>query len=169
MHVLVVEDDPIVADILGMTSEEAGYFKTTANTIETAILELKQNQIDAVLLDINLPDGDGNRLSRLISKNHVPVPILVVSGNSGIDDKITALKTGSDGYLTKPFDRCELVAIHVAFMIGRLNTPFIHCLGGGAVANSSYKYGYAWSGTSTRNKNAQHVRGRCYISALAIL
>ena len=52
MHVLVVEDDPIVADILGMTSEEAGYFKTTANTIETAILELKQNQIDADLLNI---------------------------------------------------------------------------------------------------------------------
>ena len=52
MHILVVKDDPIVADILGMTSEEAGYFKTTANTIETAILELKQNQIDADLLNI---------------------------------------------------------------------------------------------------------------------
>ena len=59
MHILVVEDDPIVADILGMTSEEAWYFKTTANTIETAMFELKHNQIDAVLMDINLPDGDG--------------------------------------------------------------------------------------------------------------
>ena len=117
MHILVVEDDPIVADILGMTSEEAGYFKTTANTIETALFELKHNQIDAVLLDINLPDGDGTRLARLIRKNqrlirknHMPVPILVVSGNSGIDDKITALGAGADGYLTKPFDRYELVA-----------------------------------------------------------
>ena len=61
MHILVVEDDPIVADILGMTLEEAGYFKTTANTIETALFELKHSQIDAVLLDINLPDGDGTR------------------------------------------------------------------------------------------------------------
>ena len=43
-------------------------------------------------------------------KNHVPLPILVVSGNSGIDDKITAFGTGEDGYLTKPFDRYELVA-----------------------------------------------------------
>ncbi len=110
MHILVVEDDPIVADILGMTLEEAGYFKTTANTIETALFELKHNQIDAVLLDINLPDGDGTRLARLIRKNHMPVPILVVSGNSGIDDKITALGAGADGYLTKPFDRYELVA-----------------------------------------------------------
>ena len=110
MHILVVEDDPIVADVLGMTLEEAGYFKTTADTIETALFELKHNQIDAVLLDLNLPDGDGTRLARLIRKNHMPVPILVVSGNSGIDDKITALGAGADGYLTKPFDRYELVA-----------------------------------------------------------
>jgi len=61
MHILVVEDDPIVADILGMTLEEAGYFKTTANTIETALFKLKHNQIDAVLLDINLLDGDGTQ------------------------------------------------------------------------------------------------------------
>ena len=87
MYILVVEDDPIVADILGMTLEEAGYFKTTANTIETALFVLKHNQIDAVLLDINLPDGDGTGLARLIRKNHMPVPILVVSGNSGIDVK----------------------------------------------------------------------------------
>ena len=83
MHILVVEDDPIVADILGMTSEEAGYFKTTANTIETTLFESKHNQIDAVLPDINLPDGDGTRLVRLIRKNHMPVPILVVSGMVG--------------------------------------------------------------------------------------
>ena len=110
MHILVVEDDPIVANILGMTVKEAGHFKTTGNTIETALFELKHNQIDAVLLDINLPDGDGTRLACLIRKNHMPVPILVVSGNSGIDDKITTLGAGADDYLTKPVDRYELVA-----------------------------------------------------------
>ena len=77
MHILVVEDDPIVADVLGMTLEEAGYFKTTADSIESALFELKHNQIDAVLLDLNLPDGDGTRLARLIRKNHMPVPILL--------------------------------------------------------------------------------------------
>ena len=80
MNTLLVEDNPIVTDILGITLEEAGNFKTTANTIETAFFELKHNQIDAVLLDINLPDGDGARLARLIRKNHMPVPILVASG-----------------------------------------------------------------------------------------
>ena len=43
-------------------------------------------------------------------KNHILVPILVISGNSGIDKKITALGAGADGYLTKPFDRYELMA-----------------------------------------------------------
>ena len=49
MHILVVEGDPIVADIICMTSEEAGYFNTIGNTIETALFGLKHNQIDAVL------------------------------------------------------------------------------------------------------------------------
>ncbi|MDB3895871.1 response regulator transcription factor [Alphaproteobacteria bacterium] len=110
MHVLIVEDDPIVADVLGMILEEAGHFKTTANTIETALSELKRNRIDAILFDLNLPDGDGSRLARLVRKNHILVPILVISGNSGIDEKITALGAGADGYLTKPFDRYELMA-----------------------------------------------------------
>ena len=109
MHFPVVENDPTVADVLGMTLEEAGYFKTTANTIETALFELKHNQIDAVSLDIDLPDGDGTRLVCRIRKNHMPVPILEVSGTSGIDDKITALGAGADGYLTEPSDRYKLV------------------------------------------------------------
>ena len=49
-------------------------------------------------------------MARLIRKNHMPVPFLVISGNSGIDDKITALGVGADSYLTKPFVRYDLVA-----------------------------------------------------------
>ena len=93
-----------------MTLEKAGHFKTTANTIETALLELKHNRIHTILLDLNLPNGYGTRLARLVRKNHILVPILVISGNSGIDEKITALGAGADGYLTKPFDRNELMA-----------------------------------------------------------
>jgi DNA-binding response OmpR family regulator len=86
MHVFIVEDDPIVADVLGMTLEEVEHFKTTANTIETALSELKHNRIDAILLDLNLHNGDGSRLAQLVRKNHTLVSILVISGNSGIDE-----------------------------------------------------------------------------------
>ena len=110
MHIPIVEDDEVVADVLGMTLKEAGFFQSTAYNIETALAELKRNAIDAVLLDINLPDGVGTRLARLIRKNHMPLPILVVSGNASTDDKIAALGAGADGYLTKPFDRFEHLA-----------------------------------------------------------
>ena len=110
MHVLIVKDDPIVADLLGMILEEVEHFKTTANTIEKALSELKHNRIDAILLDLNLPDVDGTRLAQLVRKNHILVPILVIAANSGIDEKITALGAGADDYLTKPFDRYELMA-----------------------------------------------------------
>jgi len=69
MHVFITGDDPIDADVLGMTFEEAEHFKTTANTIETALSELKHNRIDAILLDLNLLNVDGTRLARLVSKN----------------------------------------------------------------------------------------------------
>ena len=48
-----------------MTLKEAGHFKTTANTIETALSELKHNRIDTTRLDLNLPDGHGTQLARL--------------------------------------------------------------------------------------------------------
>ena len=118
MHILIVEDDPVVANVLGITIEEAGHFQSTAHNIETALAELKHNNIDAVLLDINLPDGDGTRLARMIRKNYMPVPILVVSGDASTDDKIAALGAGADGYLTKPFDRFELLA-NLDAIIGR--------------------------------------------------
>ena len=113
MHILIVEDDPVVADVLGMTLEEAGHFQSTAHNIETALAELKHNTIDAVLLDINLPDGDGTRLARLIRKNHMPVPILVVSGNASTDDKIAALGAGADGYLTIARPQCLLATLRL--------------------------------------------------------
>ena len=129
MHILIVEDDPVVADVLGMTLEEAGHFQSTAHNIETALAELKHNAIDAVLLDINLPDGDGTRLARLIRKNHMPLPILVVSGNASTDDKIAALGAKADGYLTKPFDRFELLANLDAIIRRTHGHSFGHGLG----------------------------------------
>ena len=120
MNILIVEDDLVIADAIGMILTQAGYCHVHAPTVEAALSELNYSQVDAVLLDLNLPDGDGTRLARLIRKNHVPAPILVVSGNSHVDDRITALGAGADGYLTKPFDRFELLA-HLEVIIRRAN------------------------------------------------
>ena len=110
MNILIVEDDSVIADAIGITLSQAGYYHSHVRTIEDALHEVNSRPVDAVLLDINLPDGDGTRLTRLIRKSHMPTPILVISGNSRVDDRITALGAGADGYLTKPFDKHELLA-----------------------------------------------------------
>ena len=61
MHILIFEDGPVVANVLGMTLEEAGHFLSIAHTIEVALAELRHNDIDAVLLDINLPRWRWNK------------------------------------------------------------------------------------------------------------
>ena len=71
MNILVVEDDPIVADAVAMTLEQAGYFIVPSSTIHEALEEISINEIDAVLLDLKLPDGDGTRLARLIRAKKV--------------------------------------------------------------------------------------------------
>jgi two-component system cell cycle response regulator CtrA len=110
MHILVVEDEPIVADICGMTLEEAGYFKTSADSIESALFELEHNQIDAVLLDLNLPDGDGTRLARLIAKTKCPCPFWWCQEIVALIIRLPHLVLAPDGYLTKLFDSYRLVA-----------------------------------------------------------
>jgi len=118
MNILVVEDDIVIAEVIQQTLEKAGYHSVHVTTIEKALIEMNHNLIDAVLLDINLPDGDGTRLTRLIRRGKLSTPILVVSGNSSVDNRITALGSGADGYLTKPFDRDELIA-HLETIIRR--------------------------------------------------
>ena len=58
---------------------------------------MKYSTVDGIILDLNLPDGDGTRLVRLIRNIYIPVPILVVSGNNSIDQRINALGAGADG------------------------------------------------------------------------
>lgn len=110
MNILIVEDDPIITDALTLILKEGGYNSFQASNINSALNEMKYSTVDGVILDLNLPDGDGTRLVRLIRKIYIPVPISVVSGNSSVDQRINALGAGADGYLTKPFNKHELLA-----------------------------------------------------------
>ena len=82
MNILLVEDDPIVADALSITLEEAGYFTVIAGSIHEALEELHVTEFDGILLDLKLPDGDGTRAARLMraKKEGQLIPILVVDG-----------------------------------------------------------------------------------------
>ena len=63
-----------------------------------------------MILDINLPDGDGFQFAKSLRQSKIDTSVLVVSGRASVTDKVVALRSGADGYFTKPFNRQELIA-----------------------------------------------------------
>ena len=108
-QILVVEDDAPVRNLITNTLKAHDYRFITAINGENAIMETASHNPDAILLDLGLPDIDGIEvISRIRSWSDVP--IIVISARSEDWDKIEALDSGADDYLTKPFSVEELLA-----------------------------------------------------------
>ena len=108
-EVLVIDDEVQIRRLLRVTLEAAGYAVREADSGQLGLNEAAYRRPDAVILDLGLPDLPGVEvLKRLREWSQVPVLILSVRGAEG--DKITALDTGADDYLTKPFATGELLA-----------------------------------------------------------
>ena len=110
MNILIVEDDDLIADSIAMALEDEGHIYTITNTAEDGLNAVREHHYDAVILDINLPDSDGFQFAKSLRRSHINTSVLVVSGRASVTDKVVALRSGADGYLTKPFDRQELIA-----------------------------------------------------------
>jgi heavy metal response regulator len=110
MHVLVVEDEQKVASFLRRGLEAEGYAVEVARDGESALRRALEAQHDAVILDVMLPKRDGFSVLRELRQRGSQVPVLLLTARSAVDDKVAALDTGADDYLTKPFDFAELVA-----------------------------------------------------------
>lgn len=120
MNILIVEDDDLIAESIAMALEDEGHFYHITSTLEEGLSAAREGQFDAVVVDINLPDGDGFQFAKAIRRNQIDTSVLVVSGRSSVTDKVVALHSGADGYLTKPFDRQELIA-NLTAIIRRAN------------------------------------------------
>jgi DNA-binding response OmpR family regulator len=107
--VLVVEDETSIASFVAAYLRNAGYAVTTAATAQAALVHLAAESPALVILDLNLPDGDGVELCRRIRKTS-DVPILMLTARDEDIDKIIGLEVGADDYMTKPFNPRELVA-----------------------------------------------------------
>lgn len=107
--VLVVEDDNSIWNLVTTTLKTNGYRYTFAVNGKEAIMETSTHNPDIVLLDLGLPDMDGVEVIRNI-RPWSNLPIIVISARSEDRDKIEALDTGADDYLTKPFSVEELLA-----------------------------------------------------------
>lgn len=109
MNVLLVEDDPSVALSVVDGLESEGFSINHVDTGEKAVQHIQQNLPELVLLDLGLPDIDGQEVCRRIREIST-VPIIILSARSEELDRVLALELGADDYLVKPFGMRELVA-----------------------------------------------------------
>ena len=110
MRVLLVEDDSATARSIELMLRSGGFVVDTSEFGEDGIEVGKLYDYDIILLDLMLPDIDGYEVLRRLRAQKVQTPILILSGLSEMDNKVKGLGFGADDYLTKPFDRRELIA-----------------------------------------------------------
>jgi DNA-binding response OmpR family regulator len=123
MKILIVEDEKDIALPISRVLKSNGYEVDLAFDGETGLENIKINQYDCVILDLNLPIIDGLEVARFMSENKITYPILMLTARSQMYDKLTGFETGADDYLVKPFDMDELL-VRVKALIKRssLNT-----------------------------------------------
>jgi len=110
MRVLLVEDDSSTAKSIELMLHSEGFIVDTTDLGEDGLEIGKLYDYDIILLDLMLPDIDGYEVLRRLRQSRVTTPILILSGLSELDHKIKGLGFGADDYLTKPFDKRELIA-----------------------------------------------------------
>ncbi len=110
MRLLLVEDSPRLAELLGETVREAGWRMDAVTTVADAELVLALKEHDLVLLDLGLPDGNGIDLLRRIRRDYKDLPVLIISARGSIEERIEGLDAGADDYLVKPFHHKEFLA-----------------------------------------------------------
>ena len=107
--ILLVEDDPGIANMLTDVLESTGYQVRQAPTGAAARAQVEQTRPDLIILDLVLPDEDGLVLCSVL-KNMANVPILICSGTQRRRDAFLSLKLGADDFIAKPFDIYDLLA-----------------------------------------------------------
>jgi two-component system alkaline phosphatase synthesis response regulator PhoP len=108
-HILVVDDEPRIAEIVGDYLERAGYRVTTAGNGTDALALARTRHPDLIVLDLGLPHMDGLDVTRTLRKQS-NVPIIMLTARVDESDKLVGLELGADDYVTKPFSPKELVA-----------------------------------------------------------
>ena len=110
MKVLIVEDEVRLGKFLRQGMTENAYTSTWVKTCGEANTAISESHYDSIVLDLNLPDGDGLDLVREWRASGFNEPVLILSARDGLEDRIRGLDCGADDYLPKPFSLEELLA-----------------------------------------------------------
>jgi DNA-binding response OmpR family regulator len=106
--ILIIEDEQKIADIVKSYLQREGYDVTAAATGEAALREIRSG-FDLVILDLKLPDIDGETVCKAI-REVTDIPVIMLTAKSAEDDRVRGLSMGADDYVVKPFSARELVA-----------------------------------------------------------
>lgn len=109
VKVLLVEDTPLLKKEIAAFLQSNDFTVDSVTTIADAEYYKSVSNYAAIVLDLNLPDGDGVDFLRAVRANHCDIPVLVLTARSGFEDLVEVFKTGADDYLTKPFRSAELL------------------------------------------------------------
>ncbi|MBE6449286.1 MAG: response regulator transcription factor [Alphaproteobacteria bacterium] len=110
MRVLLIEDDKSMAQNIKMILTKEGMVVDVSNYGEEGTEYSRLYEFDIIILDLGLPDMDGLDVLKKIRLEKISTPVLILSGTNTSDKKVQGLVSGADDYLTKPFDKSELVA-----------------------------------------------------------
>ena len=110
MNILIVEDEKVVANQLQQLLQQEKYHCDISYNYRDAIELIDEKRYDLLLLDWNLPDGDGLSLLSLMREEEINTPVMMLSANTQIDDRVKVLDAGGDDYLCKPYSNIELLA-----------------------------------------------------------
>ena len=110
VHVLVVDDEPNLAELLTSALRYEGWDVSTALDGNSAIRTARETGPDVVVLDVMLPDMDGLTVLRRLRDRDTDVPVLFLTARDAVEDRVAGLTAGGDDYVTKPFSLEEVIA-----------------------------------------------------------
>ena len=110
MRLLIIEDDPLLADGLARSLRQSGYLVETAADGRSAERWLESESFDACVLDLGLPDLDGSSVLQRLRQRRQTTPVLVLSAREALEERVRLLDLGADDYVVKPVALAELEA-----------------------------------------------------------
>lgn len=110
MHVLIVEDEPEMAQLLAKGLQEEQFEISLARDGRSALEKSGETSFDVILLDVMLPKMDGLEVARQLRRREQETPVLMLTARDALSDIVSGLDAGADDYLTKPFSFVELLA-----------------------------------------------------------
>lgn len=110
MKLLYIEDELTIAKPVISVLESKGFMVDFSEEGNEGLEKAVVNNYDCIILDLNLPGIDGIKIAKTIRKRSISTPILMVTARTALDSKLQGFNTGTDDYLTKPFEILELIA-----------------------------------------------------------